>query len=135
MPNKLFEKRPKKYGKDSRVCRHTGSTRGVIQKYGMNLNRKSFRELAAQIGFVKVDIELLSTSNRSDAARLTKVFSSNYNRCNIFASNPAVVKIDFNSEVNSFAPHAITFSTFLMDSSVFKDKSSKSRSFDLTSTF
>jgi small subunit ribosomal protein S29e len=55
MPNKLFEKRPKKFGKDSRPCRHSGSTRGVIQKYGMNLSRKSFREKAEQIGFVKVD--------------------------------------------------------------------------------
>jgi ribosomal protein S14 len=54
MPNKLYEKRPKKYGKDSRVCRQTANTRGVIQKYGMNLTRKSFRELAEQIGFQKV---------------------------------------------------------------------------------
>ncbi len=54
MPNKLYEKRPKKYGKDSRACRQTANTRGVIQKYGMNLTRKSFRELAEQIGFQKV---------------------------------------------------------------------------------
>lgn len=54
MPNKLFEKRPKKYGKDSRSCRQTGNNRGVIQKYGMNLTRKSFREKADLLGFVKV---------------------------------------------------------------------------------
>ena len=54
MPNKLFEKRPRKFGKDSRRCRQTGNTRGVIQKYGMNLTRKSFREKADLIGFVKV---------------------------------------------------------------------------------
>jgi ribosomal protein S14 len=57
MPNKLFEKRPKKYGKDSRPCRQTNNCRGVIQKYGMNLTRKSFREQADLIGFVKVDFE------------------------------------------------------------------------------
>ena len=54
MPNKLYEKRPRKYGKGSRPCRQTGSTRGVIQKYDMNLSRKSFRELSEKIGFVKV---------------------------------------------------------------------------------
>ena len=58
MTNKLYEKRPKNYGKDSRPCRHTGTTRGVIQKYGMNLSRKSFRELSEKIGFVKVALHL-----------------------------------------------------------------------------
>jgi small subunit ribosomal protein S29e len=59
MPNKLFEKRPKNYGKDSRVCRHTGTTRGVIQKYGMNISRRSFREIATTIGFIKVSCQLI----------------------------------------------------------------------------
>ena len=67
MPNKLFEKRPRKFGKDSRTCRHTGNTRGVIQKYGMNLTRKSFRELAEKIGFVKVEFLLTLVHLRTQA--------------------------------------------------------------------
>ena len=58
MPNKLFDKHPKKYGKGSRPCRLTGSTRAVIRKYGIMLTRQSFRERAEMIGFQKVNLLL-----------------------------------------------------------------------------
>ena len=32
----------------------SGSHWGLIRKYGLNINRQSFRELAKDIGFVKV---------------------------------------------------------------------------------
>lgn len=34
--------------------RVSGSHWGIIRKYGLNINRQSFRELAKDIGFVKV---------------------------------------------------------------------------------
>lgn len=34
--------------------RVSGSHWGLIRKYGLNINRQSFRELAKDIGFVKV---------------------------------------------------------------------------------
>ena len=37
-----------------RRSRVSGSHWGLIRKYGLNINRQSFRELAKDIGFVKV---------------------------------------------------------------------------------
>lgn len=53
MPNKLYNIHPSHYGKDSRRCRVTNTTRGVIQKYGLMMSRRSFRERAHLIGFEK----------------------------------------------------------------------------------
>ena len=39
---------------NKRKCRVTGRTgRGVIRKYGLNICRQSFREIAGKIGFKK----------------------------------------------------------------------------------
>lgn len=54
MTDKLFMSHPRNFGKDSRRCRITDSRRGVIQKYGLNMTRKCFRERALLIGFKKL---------------------------------------------------------------------------------
>ena len=39
---------------ENRKCRVTGRTsRGIIRKYGLNVCRQSFREIAEKIGFKK----------------------------------------------------------------------------------
>ncbi|MEM5815465.1 MAG: 30S ribosomal protein S14 [Candidatus Aenigmatarchaeota archaeon] len=43
----------RKFGKTTHRCKRCGSTRGVIRKYGINLCRKCFREVAEEIGFKK----------------------------------------------------------------------------------
>ena len=53
MPHQL-KSHPRKYGKDSRCCRITCSTQGLIRKYGIMMSRRSFREQAEQIGFKKL---------------------------------------------------------------------------------
>lgn len=53
MPNKLYKRHPRHNGKDSHRCRVTGTRKGVIRKYGINLSRKSFRERAELLGFKK----------------------------------------------------------------------------------
>jgi ribosomal protein S14 len=40
-------------GKAKISCRITGTHRGVIRKYGLNVCRQAFRELAKKIGFKK----------------------------------------------------------------------------------
>ena len=40
-------------GKAKKPCRITGQHSGVIRKYGLNLNRHSFREVAPELGFKK----------------------------------------------------------------------------------
>lgn len=45
--------RPKKFGKGSRMCRRCGQHDAVIRKYGLNLCRQCFRELAKSLGFKK----------------------------------------------------------------------------------
>lgn len=54
MPNKLFERHPRTYGKDSRACKMCSNTHGLIRKYEMNLCRRCFKENANIIGFFKV---------------------------------------------------------------------------------
>lgn len=44
---------PKTYGKGAHKCRVTGNTHGLIRKYGINMDRQSFRERALAIGFKK----------------------------------------------------------------------------------
>jgi ribosomal protein S14 len=57
MPKQLFS-HPRKFADDSRKCRVTGNCHGLIRKYGINLSRRSFREHAEMIGFVKVSLFL-----------------------------------------------------------------------------
>ena len=52
MPHQL-KSHPRKNGKDSRACRITGRTLGLVRKYELNLCRQAFREQAEHIGFVK----------------------------------------------------------------------------------
>jgi small subunit ribosomal protein S29e len=54
MPNKLFNRHPRTYGKDTRRCRVCLMARGVIQKYELVMCRKCFRERAPIIGFNKL---------------------------------------------------------------------------------
>lgn len=51
---KQLHSHPRKYGKDSRGCRVTGSCQGLIRKYGINMSRRTFREQAELIGFQKL---------------------------------------------------------------------------------
>lgn len=45
--------RQRKFGKSVKKCTLTGATRGVIHKYGLQVCRKSFREIALELGFKK----------------------------------------------------------------------------------
>jgi small subunit ribosomal protein S29e len=46
-------KKVRKFGKGSRPCRRCGSYGPVIRKYGLNLCRHCFREVAEKLGFKK----------------------------------------------------------------------------------
>ena len=65
MPNKLFEKHPRNYGKDSRACKMCSNTHGLIRKYEMNLCRRCFKENANLIGFYKVFDFILFIKNNN----------------------------------------------------------------------
>ena len=41
------------FGKVSKKCQKCGNNKGFIAKYGLNLCRKCFREMAGSIGFKK----------------------------------------------------------------------------------
>lgn len=41
----------RKFGKNAKRCVLTGSTRGVINKYGLRICRQSFRQHAEELGF------------------------------------------------------------------------------------
>ncbi len=43
----------RKYGQALAKCRRCGSLRGHINKYGLNICRRCFREVALSIGFKK----------------------------------------------------------------------------------
>ncbi|MBI2140053.1 30S ribosomal protein S14 [Candidatus Woesearchaeota archaeon] len=45
--------KPRKYGKITKVCRVCGNHRGHISKYGINICRRCFREVAIRLGFKK----------------------------------------------------------------------------------
>ncbi len=51
---KQLHSHPRKFGKDSRGCRVTGNTVGLIRKYGINMCRRTFREQAELVGFAKL---------------------------------------------------------------------------------
>lgn len=52
MPHQ-FKTHPRTYGPDSKLCRVSGNSHAMIHKYGLQMNRKCFRELAPLIGFNK----------------------------------------------------------------------------------
>ena len=41
------------FGKETRRCERCGNSRGFIGKYGLNLCRRCFKEVAIKIGFRK----------------------------------------------------------------------------------
>lgn len=43
----------RKYGTSMKKCRRCGRIRGHIGKYGLNLCRQCFREIATKLGFKK----------------------------------------------------------------------------------
>jgi len=43
----------KKFGRAANECRRCGRKAGLIRKYGINLCRQCFREVAAELGFKK----------------------------------------------------------------------------------
>ncbi len=43
----------RKFGPKTKGCRRCGNPRGHIQKYGLHLCRRCFREIATQLGFKK----------------------------------------------------------------------------------
>ena len=43
------------YGKGTRPCRRCGSYGSVIRRYGLNLCRQCFREVARELGFEKYE--------------------------------------------------------------------------------
>ncbi|MGV9173807.1 MAG: 30S ribosomal protein S14 [Promethearchaeia archaeon] len=45
----------KKYGKGTRTCRRCGTNRAIIRRYGLNLCRRCFREVANDIGFQRFE--------------------------------------------------------------------------------
>ncbi|PMD22091.1 hypothetical protein NA56DRAFT_599304 [Hyaloscypha hepaticicola] len=52
----VWNSRPRTYGKGARACRVCTHKAGLIRKYGLNICRQCFREKAADIGFVKVQL-------------------------------------------------------------------------------
>lgn len=53
-----FEKhnipKARKFGQGEVKCRRCGSSRGHIDKYGLDICRRCFREIASKIGFKKM---------------------------------------------------------------------------------
>jgi len=47
-------KKVRKFGKGSRPCRRCGSYGPIIRRYGLNLCRQCFREVAPKLGFKKL---------------------------------------------------------------------------------
>ncbi|MBQ03900.1 30S ribosomal protein S14 [Candidatus Bathyarchaeota archaeon] len=45
--------RTKRYGKGSRSCTRCGTFDGLIRRYGLNVCRQCFREIAVDLGFKK----------------------------------------------------------------------------------
>ncbi|MCI6994625.1 30S ribosomal protein S14 [uncultured Methanobrevibacter sp.] len=44
---------PRKYGKAAKKCSRCGDHSAMISRYGLNLCRQCFREIAPKIGFKK----------------------------------------------------------------------------------
>lgn len=50
---KFNKPKERKFGLSSRRCRRCGRIRANISKYGLNLCRQCFREIAPKVGFKK----------------------------------------------------------------------------------
>jgi len=48
------QKKQRRFGKGSRPCRRCGAYGPVIRRYGLNLCRQCFREVAPKLGFRKL---------------------------------------------------------------------------------
>ena len=53
-----------KVGKGSRPCRRCGSYGSVIRRYGLNLCRQCFREIADKLGIYAYDAYLIRCASR-----------------------------------------------------------------------
>lgn len=55
MKKYLKHNKPKEreFGKETRRCSRCGNNRGFIAKYGLNLCRRCFKQIATKIGFRK----------------------------------------------------------------------------------
>jgi ribosomal protein S14 len=49
----VSEKKERAFGKGSRGCIRCGSHNGLIRRYGLNVCRQCFREIAEDMGFKK----------------------------------------------------------------------------------
>ncbi len=47
------EKRDRDFGRSVNPCKRCGKTKGVIRKYGLNVCRGCFRDMAETLGFRK----------------------------------------------------------------------------------
>jgi len=47
------EKKERKFGRGSRVCRRCGRRGAIIRRYGLYYCRQCFREIAKKLGFKK----------------------------------------------------------------------------------
>ena len=54
---------PRKYGKAAKKCSRCGDHSAMISRYGLNLCRQCFREIAPKIGFKKYQIGPLVRSS------------------------------------------------------------------------
>ena len=53
--NKYNVSKERNTGKSLSKCERCGNTRGIINKYGLSLCRRCFRDIATDIGFKKYD--------------------------------------------------------------------------------
>ena len=49
----MSARKDRKYGKGSRYCSRCGTHGGLVRRYGLNLCRQCFREVAPRLGFKK----------------------------------------------------------------------------------
>lgn len=49
----MSERKERSYGKGSRKCTRCGRYDGLIRRYGLNVCRQCFREIAGELGFKK----------------------------------------------------------------------------------
>jgi small subunit ribosomal protein S14 len=53
--NAQTNQKESRFGKGSRQCRRCGSHGPIIRRYGLNLCRQCFREVAEKLGFKKYE--------------------------------------------------------------------------------
>lgn len=49
----MSEQKQRQFGKGSRHCARCGTYNGLVRRYGINLCRQCFREVAGNLGFKK----------------------------------------------------------------------------------